>query len=335
MMNAIPSETRYIPFFSIVIPVHNKRPHIGRSVGSALRQSFKDFELIVVNDCSTDGSIDEVLKFKDQRIRLLDRDEPGPGGYAARNLGTRVSRAAWVAFLDADDEWSPYHLRKYKKLTEEYPSASVLGAGCYISDPDRKADECMPDSYYRRRKDWGNHLLSFREYLEAESLGLRPLNGSTACIRKDALLVVGGFPEGRANRGGDVDTWLRCIEYAGGIAWSSHIGAIYYKNAVNMVTKTQPFLAEVERDTVRHLLARYHGAMATSLKRFANKRTLSAWRENTSLTNTKNFFLPNKLYWGVDICKNLAWSMLSVLPAKVFHSLHQTSTKIRRRSSEF
>ena len=199
MIHAIPGETRHMPFFSIVIPVYNKRPHIGRSVGSALKQTFTDFELVVINDCSTDGSVDEVLRFKDHRIRILDREEPGPGGYAARNLGTKVARAAWVAFLDADDEWRPYHLQKYKELTEEYPSASVLGAGCCISDPDRKADECVPDSYYRSRKERGNHFLSFLEYLEAENLGLRPLNGSTACIRKDALLMVGGFPAGRAS----------------------------------------------------------------------------------------------------------------------------------------
>lgn len=80
------------PLFSVVIPVYNKKPHVQRSIISVLNQSFSDFELIIIDDAPTDGSLDEIKKFPDPRIRLLHRDKPGPGGYAARNLGVKVAQ---------------------------------------------------------------------------------------------------------------------------------------------------------------------------------------------------------------------------------------------------
>lgn len=71
------------PFFSIIIPVYNKGPHIQRSISSVLNQTFQNFELILINDASTDNSLEEMQKFTDPRIRILYRSEPGSGGYAA------------------------------------------------------------------------------------------------------------------------------------------------------------------------------------------------------------------------------------------------------------
>jgi len=76
-----------IPFFSVVIPIYNKGPHIHRSISSVINQTFQNFELILVNDASTDNSLEEIQKFTDEHIRLFQRTQPGPGGYAARNLG--------------------------------------------------------------------------------------------------------------------------------------------------------------------------------------------------------------------------------------------------------
>ncbi len=119
------------PFFSVVVPVYNKAPHIQRSLGSVLRQTFSDYELIIINDASTDGSRDEILAFSDPRIRLFDRQVPGAGGYAARNFGIVRSRADWVAFLDADDEWDGGHLARAAEGIRAYPPRSYLRAGLY------------------------------------------------------------------------------------------------------------------------------------------------------------------------------------------------------------
>ena len=117
------------PFFSVVIPVYNKGPHIHRSIISLLNQTFQDFEVILINDASTDNSIEEINKFKDKRIRVFQRNEPGPGGYAARNLGIKEAKGEWIAFLDADDEWMTDHLEKMFILSKEYPGVLFMGCG--------------------------------------------------------------------------------------------------------------------------------------------------------------------------------------------------------------
>ena len=89
-------------FFSVVIPVFNKDEHVERAINSVLCQSFEDFELLLICDPSTDSSTDKVEKIMDSKVKIFYRDEPGPGGYAARNLGIVNATADWVAFLDAD-----------------------------------------------------------------------------------------------------------------------------------------------------------------------------------------------------------------------------------------
>ncbi|MDZ7809373.1 MAG: glycosyltransferase family A protein [Arhodomonas sp.] len=115
------------------MPVHNKEPHLERSIGSVLAQTFRDFELLLIDDASTDSSLDCMQAFVDERIRVFHRDSPGPGGYAARNKGIANARGDWVAFLDADDEWFPYHLEHLVELASEYPRADMLGCSWYIS----------------------------------------------------------------------------------------------------------------------------------------------------------------------------------------------------------
>src|SRR5690554_4317093 len=118
-----------MPFFSVVIPVFNKEPHVARAINSVLEQTFNNFELIVVCDPSSDNSNFEVEKFEDPRIRIFYRDNPGPGGYAARNLGVEVAKAEWIAFLDADDEWYPWHLSEIFQRLRQFSEEKVFGAG--------------------------------------------------------------------------------------------------------------------------------------------------------------------------------------------------------------
>lgn len=316
-----------MPFFSVVIPVYNKEPHIARSVSSVISQTFTDFELIIVCDPSTDNSNIEVSKFKDPRIKVFHRDEPGPGGYAARNLGIKVAKAEWVAFLDADDEWYPEHLEKMAALSKQFPQAKVMGCGSETVDPD-VSRERLYDNYFKKNKDCGSHYLSFFDYINSEVNGMRPLNGITACITKNILERSGAFPASKANRGGDVDTWLRCIEMAGGIAWGSHVSAVYYRNSVNMVTKTHLSLAKNERDTVKKLLNKHSGETAKLLKRFSNRRTISAWVQNCKIKNQKNFMLLGRIYFEVDTIQNAGWVILTMMPQAVFNNLSKAKRLI-------
>lgn len=302
-------------FFSVVIPVHNKAPHVRRSISSVLNQNFADFELLLVDDASTDDSAAEMSSFDDPRIRILHRSQPGPGGYAARNLGINEARARWVAFLDADDRWYPEHLERMHALSNEFVHAGVMGCGYEFVAPGEEGPRRAICPYYRRWSRLGNHYVSYEQYLRREVTGARPIWTSVACIRKQVLQAAGGFPAGRTKRGGDVDTWLRCVAHAGGLAWSAHIGASYYRDSVNMVTKSVWSDASHQRNTIAHMLAtEKNPRIRRLLKRFANRRTIGVWIQNRSLAHRPNFPLVGSLYLSLGTVIDLLAPLLTYLP---------------------
>ncbi|HVF37605.1 MAG TPA: glycosyltransferase family 2 protein, partial [Sphingomicrobium sp.] len=97
------------PAISVVMPVYNRADSVGRAVASVLAQDFPDFELIVVDDGSTDGTAEAVSAEIDPRLRLI-RLPGNAGGNAARNRGIEAARAPLIAFLDSDDAYLPHKL---------------------------------------------------------------------------------------------------------------------------------------------------------------------------------------------------------------------------------
>ncbi len=107
----IPEKQRYIPFFSIVIPSYNRANVIAKTIESCLEQSFGDFELLIIDDGSTDSTQAVVEAIDDPRIRYLWRINGGPA--AARNSGIAAARGRYIAFLDSDDRFLPEKLQIY------------------------------------------------------------------------------------------------------------------------------------------------------------------------------------------------------------------------------
>jgi hypothetical protein len=112
---------------SVVIPLYNKGKYLGRAVSSVLAQTFKDFELIIVNDGSTDDGPAVARKYADSRINVIDQDNQGAS--AARNRGVAAARGELIAFLDADDEWRPDFLATIAHLVERFPGAGAYATG--------------------------------------------------------------------------------------------------------------------------------------------------------------------------------------------------------------
>ena len=94
--------------FSIVIPLYNKQDCIRQALDCVFNQSFQDFEVIVVDDGSTDRGAEIVREYKDERLRLVSQKNSGVS--AARNAGIAAAHNSWIAFLDADDIWTHLHL---------------------------------------------------------------------------------------------------------------------------------------------------------------------------------------------------------------------------------
>ena len=114
-----------MPLFSVVIPLYNKENYISETINSVLKQSVQDFELIVINDGSTDKSLDIVKSFNDFRISLIDQKNIGLS--ATRNKGIKLAKGRIVALLDADDLWQPNFLKEIKSFHEAHPDIDVFG----------------------------------------------------------------------------------------------------------------------------------------------------------------------------------------------------------------
>ena len=109
---------------SVVIPTHNRSEFLRSAIASVLSQTYQDFELIVVDDASTDSTAEVVASFNDSRIKFI-RHQTNQGGSAARNTGIRASKCDYIAFLDDDDEWSPGKFQASRSFAFE-PSGGGL-----------------------------------------------------------------------------------------------------------------------------------------------------------------------------------------------------------------
>jgi glycosyltransferase involved in cell wall biosynthesis len=181
---------------SVIIPTHNRARFLGAAISSVLNQTYTDFELVVVDDGSRDETVEVVGKFHDDRLRLIRHPEP-KGGAAARNTGIRNSTAAYVAFLDDDDEWYPEKLRLQVELLDRSPAGTgVIYAGFekFESGSGRIVERRMP---------------SQRGNLRESLLVANPVAGtSTVLVRRECLEAVGGFDE-ELTSFQDFDLWLR------------------------------------------------------------------------------------------------------------------------------
>ena len=109
---------------SVVIPLYNKEHQIAETLRSVLEQTFQDFEVVIVDDGSTDKSSEEALKIRDPRIRFVRQENAGVS--AARNRGIEEARFDLIAFLDADDRWKPEYLQTQYDLFQKYPQCGVF-----------------------------------------------------------------------------------------------------------------------------------------------------------------------------------------------------------------
>lgn len=205
--------------FSVVIPLYNKESHIVSTLNSVLTQSFSEFEIIVIDDGSTDGSFQEVETVQDSRVKVIQQSNQGVS--AARNRGIRESSGDYIAFLDADDHWFSWHLGELNKLINSYPGHGVYSVAHEIWREGRTYIPAQPLS-----SDFTGLLPDF---FGAFSKSLALVNSTTACLPRDLLLNMGGFPEG-VKKGEDIYVWLKAaIEK--GLVYSARVCARYNQDA--------------------------------------------------------------------------------------------------------
>lgn len=204
--------------FSVVIPLYNKEKYIRATVESVLAQDHKDFEIIIVNDGSTDASLNEIQDISDPRIVIIDKENAGVG--AARNTGMSHARFEWIAFIDADDIWASNHLSELKLIIDKFPSSGLVSTSkkSFYGDP----DIIDPDLD-----------LSSRSRIRSINYFLEPIvQTSAAAIKKSAVKKIGGFSSHK--NGEDIEYWVRlALSYP--VAFSDLV-TCYYRRDTGGIT---------------------------------------------------------------------------------------------------
>ena len=203
---------------SIVIPLYNKATSIATALNCVLAQTYQDFEVVIVDDGSTDDGAVVVEQYADSRIRLIRQENAGVS--AARNRGIAEAEGEYVAFLDADDEWMPEYLAVQHCLTQRYPQCDVFATN-YIF---RGFTGNKVSTILRKLPSKAQDFVMTNYFAVAYS-SHPPLWTSAVMVRRSVIDGVGGFPVG-VKSGEDLLTWARlAIKYK--IAYSKHSLVIY------------------------------------------------------------------------------------------------------------
>lgn len=223
-----------MPFFSIIIPLYNKEHFIVNTIQSVLEQTFQDFEIIVVNDGSTDASLKSLSAFTDSRIKIFTIKNQGVS--KARNFGIEKTNADYIAFLDADDLWLNNHLEQLKKLTEDFPNCGLY-ANAYV----KKIGEITLESHYIDiPKSWNGIV---KDYFKSSQFSCIAWT-SAVMVPKKVIEKFNGFDEKiTLGAGEDTDLWIK-IALQHQVAFNNNVTAIYNLHADNRISNSNTNLRQ-------------------------------------------------------------------------------------------
>lgn len=243
---------------SVVIPLYNKEQQIAETLRSVLAQTFTDFEIVIVDDGSTDRSVEEVLRIRDPRIRLVRQKNAGVS--AARNRGVEKARFNLVAFLDADDRWKPQYLQTQYELSQKYSQCDVFACNYELVH----ADGSIHPTIIRKLPFTGQDGL-MDNYFEVASCSHPPICSISIMVRKTVLQHIGGFPIG-IRSGEDLLTWatLAC-NYS--IAYDRTPMACFYVEGYALLDKPKR-LPDPENKVGRELINLSKKHSCPGLKRY-------------------------------------------------------------------
>ena len=172
------------PKFSVIVPLYNKEAYVRRTLESVIAQTYKDFECIVIDDGSTDGSLDVVqsLDIEDCKFEFISQVNSGVA--VARNNGVAKSHGEYVCFLDADDWWEPTFLEEMNMLIQDYPDAGLYATNYVYYKPGKTRVALQLERGYMNYPE---------AYLHSAFM---PVTSITTCMLRMVFDEMGGFPVG-------------------------------------------------------------------------------------------------------------------------------------------
>ena len=219
-----------MPFFSVVIPLYNKEKFIGATLNSVANQTFCDFEVLIVDDASTDDSL-KVAENHPLKASIVKHVQ-NRGLSAARNNGIRNSAANFIAFLDSDDLWRPDFLEKMHQLITRFPEAGLFGANYEEVYTDGLA--VAPDKNLELHE---GKMALVSDFFAANSH--QPIFCYSSVVVKKEVFENTGFFDENISLGEDVDFNIRAAaQYS--VAYYNGIGAGYTIFSENQITTSTP-----------------------------------------------------------------------------------------------
>jgi len=205
--------------FSVVIPLYNKEKEIKQTIESILNQTYKADEIIVVNDGSTDKSVEVVEKYFKDKVKLINQNNLGVS--VARNRGIKEARNEYICFLDGDDLWEENFLEEIKNLIIDFPDAIVYSSSHKVIDENGKI-------FYPKvslDKNFRGYLNNFIRVFK-DNYGI--INSSSVCIKKSISPL---FPVNE-KKGEDICLWIE-LSLKGKFAFVNKALSIYRLDAIN------------------------------------------------------------------------------------------------------
>lgn len=304
--------------FSIIIPLYNKEPYIIKTIQQVLRQTIQSFEIIVINDGSTDHGKDKVSSITDNRVRLINQDNQGVS--AARNRGIKEARGKYICFLDADDVWNEDFLKVTYDLFLNFPEAKMacpsyrVSYGKRMVTPVWKSVDLTKDSLVA-------------DFFEMATGSFWVCNSSCIAIERDALFKMNNyFPEGETVYE-DFDFWIRlgarykmahsnkiCATYqriTDKNARKTHIDKVVYsKTYMNTLKNLYEYPGRTEQQKYwireikdRRMVPYIFSLLCIGEKKLA-KKILREWEPTIEYV---------KYYWGLKLTLYIPAGMIKVI----------------------
>lgn len=282
------------PNVSVIIPTYNRAELLKRAIDSVLRQTYNDYELIVVSDGSNDQTDKVVAAYTDPRIMYLKHEKP-KGASATRNTGIRIAKGKYVAFLDDDDEWLPQKLEIQVPIIEK--SSSKVGLIYAWME------------YYENGKSIKIHTPSikgnvFEEMLDKQAIGGCP----TIIIKREVIERIGYFDE-HLLRGNDGDYWRRITKFYNvdyvprilakiNIDSENRISENTWENIQNAINGYKKRIKDFNNDFERHPIQKSNVFFLIAINYFRIKEYKQSifWLEEAVSCNL-NFICKKKLFF--------------------------------------
>lgn len=215
-------------FFTVIIPLYNKESYVENTINSILNQTFTNYEVLIVNDCSTDDSVAKVKPFLSEKIKLIAHSE-NKGLSATRNTGIQNANSDYITFLDADDLWKPTFLETIHQLITDFPEAKIFGTNYEevyknkIVVPNNSARHLVPNSA---------QIIDFFKY----NLGQGIYNHGCVCFHKCVYKKAGLYNE-TIDFAEDLDFNIRA-NYNFKLAYSNSIQMQYFMETGTQLTRS-------------------------------------------------------------------------------------------------